>query len=198
MLNYITDLLAYYGYIVLFVVLTIELIALPTPGETLMTYCGFLASQGKMDWVTTILVTSLGVITGVTISYIIGRTIGYAFFRKFGKYVFLGPARLEKASKWFTQYGDKLLFVTYFVPGVRHVTGHLSGITRISYKKFALKAYPGAFLWTSTFVSLGKLLGSNYKKLNGSIDKYLIIAVILILVVLLAVNLYKRRKKQSI
>jgi hypothetical protein len=37
-LQYITGLFNHYGYIVLFVALTLELIAFPTPGETLMTY----------------------------------------------------------------------------------------------------------------------------------------------------------------
>lgn len=198
MLSYITGLLVHYGYIVLYVVLSIEIIALPTPGETLMTYCGFLVSQGKLDWKTCILVATLGVITGVTISYTIGRTIGFAFFKKFGKYIHLGPDRLEKASKWFSQYGDKLLFITFFVPGVRHVTGHLSGITRIPYKRFALKAYIGAFLWTSTFISLGKILGSHYERLHGLIGKYLIIVIVIIFMVILIIYLYKNHKKHII
>jgi membrane protein DedA with SNARE-associated domain len=48
-MNFVTDLFNQYGYLVLFAALMLELIAFPTPGETLMTYCGFLVFQGKLN-----------------------------------------------------------------------------------------------------------------------------------------------------
>lgn len=192
--DFITGLFTHYGYIVLFTVLTVELIGAPTPGETLMTYCGFLVFQGKLNWGASIMVAALGVISGITISYFIGRNLGIPFFNKYGSYIHLGPDKLEKTSQWFERYGNGLLFIAYFIPGVRHVTGYFSGITGIPYRRFAFNAYIGALIWVSTFISLGKILGSNWARYQDSVRKYLIIAGIIIAIVLLCIYLYRKNK----
>ncbi|GAB6156020.1 hypothetical protein JCM17380_47720 [Desulfosporosinus burensis] len=193
-MNFITDLFNQYGYIVLFVALLLELIAFPTPGEALMTYCGFLVFQGKLNLGISIIVATLGVILGITISYFIGRTLGTPFFQKYGSYIHFGPDKLEKTSQWFERYGNGLLVIAYFIPGVRHITGYFSGIAKIPYVKFALNAYIGAFIWTGTFISLGKILGSNWEKFHGAIKKYLIIGGIVLAIVLLCIYFYRKYK----
>ncbi len=197
-MGFITELFNHYGYIVLFVALTLELIALPTPGETLMTYCGFLVFEEKLNWITSIVIAASGVITGITISYIIGRSLGDTFFKKFGPYIHLGPDKLEKTSKWFKKYGNGLLIVAYFIPGVRHVTGYFSGATKIPFKRFAANAYIGALLWTGTFISLGKVLGSNWEKYHGPIKKYMIISGIITAIAFICVYVYKSYKQQLV
>lgn len=193
---YITDLFNHYGYIVLFVALTLELIALPTPGETLMTYCGYLVFKGKLSYFGSIATATSGVIVGITISYFLGRKLGSTFFAKYGPYVHLGPDKLDKTSKWFNKYGNGLLVVAYYIPGVRHVTGYFSGVTKIPYRKFAINAYIGAVLWPFTFISLGKTLGNGWNKFHGPIKKYLIIGGIITAAALLCVYMYKNYKEQ--
>lgn len=197
-MNFISDLFNQYGYIVLFVALLLELIAFPTPGEALMTYCGFLIFQGKLNWGISIIVATLGVLAGITISYFIGRTLGTPFFQKYGTTIHLGPDKLEKTSQWFERYGNGLLVIAYFIPGVRHITGYFSGIAKIPYKKFALNAYIGAFIWTGTFISLGKILGSNWEKFHGTIKKYLIIGGVILTIVLLCIYFYRKHKASII
>jgi membrane protein DedA with SNARE-associated domain len=195
-LNIITDLLNQYGYIVLYAALALELIAFPTPGETLMTYCGFLTSQGQLNWILSIATASLGIITGITISYFIGYHFGSPLVEKHGSKIHLGPQRLAKTTAWFEKYGNGLLVIAYFIPGIRHVTGYFSGITRIPYKRFAINAYIGAVIWSGTFISLGRVLGDNWEKYHGPIKKYLIILGIIIGMVLAVIYLFKSFKAQ--
>ncbi len=155
----ITAYIDQYGYIVLFVALLLELLALPLPGEVLMSYSGFLVFQGHLNWSLSIFIAGVGVCLGMTISYWIGYKLGTPFFDKFGRRFHMGPKQLEKISHWYEKYGNKLLMVAYFIPGVRHITGYFSGITRLPYRTFALFAYSGAFLWVTTFITLGKVLG---------------------------------------
>lgn len=190
----VIDLINNYGYIILFCALVLELIAFPIPGEPMMTYCGFLVYEGKMNWITSILVASSGVISGITISYIAGNKLGKCFFEKYGSYLHLGPKRLEKASLWFNTYGAKLIFFAYYIPGVRHVTGYFSGITKLSYKKFALNAYIGALIWTSTFISLGNFLGLSWYKLHEYIKQGTIIGAIIITLILIIILINKIHK----
>lgn len=75
-MQYITSLLDHYGYIILFSGLLLELIALPTPGELLMSYCGFLVYQGKLNWAASILISASGAAIGIIISYLLGLFLG--------------------------------------------------------------------------------------------------------------------------
>lgn len=195
-MNSITALLYHYGYIVLLAALILELIAFPLPGEVLMTYCGFLVNQHKLNWILSIIIASSGAIIGITISYLLGKKLGVRFFKRYGHYIHLGPDKLDKTSVWFNKYGSRLLLISYFIPGVRHITGYFSGITGISYKRFALNSYIGAVLWTATFISLGNVLGSNWEKYHSMITKYLIIGGLIVSVIMIVIYLYRNHKQQ--
>ncbi|MCB2292788.1 VTT domain-containing protein [Clostridium algoriphilum] len=183
-----------YGYIILFSALVLELIAFPLPGELMMTYCGFLVYQSKMNWILSIFIATGGVILGITISYLVGTKLGAKFFEKYGPYIHLGPAKIKKTSEWFNASGNKLLILAYFIPGVRHITGYFSGITKISYKRFALNAYFGALMWTATFISLGKVLGPNWDKFHSYISKYFIVGSLIISLILIIIYFYRNHK----
>lgn len=176
----------------------LELIAFPLPGEVLMTYCGFLVSEKKLNWLLSILIAASGAIIGITAAYFLGSKLGIKFFKKYGRYVHLGPDKLGKTSVWFNKYGNRLLLIAYFIPGVRHITGYFSGITEVSYKKFALNAYIGAVLWTVTFISLGEVLGSDWEKYHNTITKYLIIGGIIVCLVIIFIYLYRNYKQRII
>ncbi|MFL6554756.1 MAG: VTT domain-containing protein [Bacillus sp. (in: firmicutes)] len=193
-MNQITAYIDQYGYIVLFVALVFELIAIPLPGEVLMTYSGFLVFQGQLNWLVSILVASIGACTGMTLSYWIGFKLGKPFFNKYGHRVHMGPERMEKMSDWFTKHGNKLLIIAYFIPGIRHITGYFSGITRLPFRKYALYAFSGAFFWVTVFITLGKLLGPQWEQFHSSIKKYLIIGSILAAIIIIAFYLYKKYK----
>lgn len=194
----ISELISKFGYIVLYLSLTLELIALPLPGETLMTYCGFLIYEGNLNFVLCIIFSTAGIITGITISYFLGRRLGDSIFHKYGSKIHMGPEKLDKASVWFNKYGNKLLIISYFIPGLRHITGYFAGITKIDFRRFALNAYIGALIWASTFISLGEILGANWEEFHGYMTKYLIIGSIILTIILLCIYFVKNHKEQII
>ncbi|BCN31083.1 VTT domain-containing protein [Anaeromicropila herbilytica] len=193
-MSFITDLFNHYGYVVLYIALMLELIALPTPGETLMIYCGFLVYDGKLNWIFSIITAAAGVITGVTISYFIGKLMDKKFIERHGSGSH--SKKFEKVSKWFSRYGNGLLVVSYFIPGIRHVAGYFAGITKISFKKFAINSYIGAFIWTTMFISLGKVLGPSWEQFHSSLKIYFIIGGIIVGVIIAVFYLYKNYKEE--
>ena len=195
-LKVVIELFNNYGYIVLLIALMLELIAFPLPGEALMTYCGYVIYEGKMSLTISILIATFGVCIGITLSYFIGKILGRSFFEKHGHYIHMDKNRLDKISIWFEKYGNKLLVVAYFIPGVRHVTGYFSGITNISYKKFAVNAYIGAFIWTTTFISLGDFFGINLGRYHGPFKKYLLIGSLIATVIIIIIYFYKTHKEK--
>ncbi|WP_082130171.1 DedA family protein [Aneurinibacillus tyrosinisolvens] len=188
--------MSHYGYAVLLLGSALELVAFGIPIEVLMSYAGFLISHGQLNWALCIFMAGLGSCIGMTIAYWIGYKLGPPFFHKYGRGIHLGPERLEKTSLWFNKYGNKLLIIAYFIPGVRHITGYFSGIMKMRFQTFAVYAYTGAFIWVGTFISLGKVLGPQWDRYHNSIKKYLLIAVIIAVVFFAFMYFYKKYKAQ--
>ncbi len=160
-----------------------------------MSYAGLLVFQGKLSWILSIVTAGAGAAVGMTISYWIGYRLGTPFFEKYGTRIHMGPDKLSKVSFWFQKYGNKVLIIAYFIPGVRHITGYFSGITRIPYRKYAIFAYIGAFFWVSVFISLGKVLGPKWEQYHHTINRYLIIGGIIAAVIFVVIYIYRKNKQ---
>ena len=152
-----------YGPIALFVLLVLGIVGLPVPDETLMVFCGALIGKGTLNPEATFAAAFFGSAAGITLSYFIGRTAGKPFLDKFGPWMHLTPARLEQVHKWFEGYGHWSLTFGYFVPGVRHFTAVVAGMTNLEYPVFARFAYIGALLWVTTFLTLGYIIGDTWR-----------------------------------
>jgi membrane protein DedA with SNARE-associated domain len=187
-----------YGYLILFLSSTLGILAIPVPVEALMGYAGFLSYQGQLNWFGSILAATLGCTLGMLIAYLIGSKLGMPFFEKYGSRVHLGPERLNKTSTWFKKYGNKLIIIAFFIPGVRHFTGYFSGITRLSFRVFTLFSVMGSMIWVSTFIILGKMLGPKWQFFHEAIKKYLVIGSILLAILILLVYFFKKYRIELI
>ena len=181
-----------YGYMFLFFYLMLDLIALPLPGQSLMTYVGFLAYRGHMDLGTSILVAALGSCVGMTITYFLGFKIGNPLLKKYGRFIRISPNRVEKTSEWYGRHGSKLLAIGYFIPGVRHFTGYFSGVARLRFRTFAVFAYSGAIVWTSTFILFGNFLGPKWDMLDDKVKNSIIITAIIVFVSFIFIYLFRK------
>jgi membrane protein DedA with SNARE-associated domain len=184
-----------YGYPGLFAALMFGIVGLPIPDETLLVFFGYLASKGSMHlgltWVTAVAGSSCG----ITLSYLIGRYGGFAFVHRYGRYVHLSEDRMMRVQRWFDRVGHWLLTIGYFIPGVRHLTALVAGTSCISYKSFALFAYPGAVIWVTTFLGIGYLVGDKWEQVFSSTQNEITTAVVvLVLIAGGAWYWYSRRK----
>lgn len=191
----ILDYISAHGYIAAFTAFLFELLALPLPGETIMTYMGYLVYQGKLSWIMSILSVSLGAITGITLAYYIGRTLGSPLVFKYGHFFRLDPDTYNKASRWLDLHGNKILVVAYFVPGLRHISGYMCGILKLPFAVFARNAGMGAVLYAFVFVSLGRYLGPDWEKLFLMVKTNInLTASLLVLLILIYLTLKNRKK----
>lgn len=148
-----------YGAFALFILLAIGIIALPVPEETLMVVAGILMNNGNLHIPHVIIAAFAGSICGITGSYLLGRLASNFFIQKIGRWVGITEARFQAAQKRFEPYGKWALFIGYFIPGIRHLSGFSAGVAKLNYKEFALFAYSGAFAWVSLFLSVGYFFG---------------------------------------
>lgn len=188
-----------YGYIGIFSALALGIVGLPLPDELLLTYVGYNISQGKMMYLLAFTSALLGAITGISISYAVGLKLGLPFLKKFGPKIHITQGRIEYTQTLFEKYGNIVLMIGYFIPGVRHLTAYLAGISRMNPRKFMIFAYSGALLWSITFISLGHELGERWFLVEEYMHRYglySLAAVILLLVgLLLLSNLGARKRK---
>lgn len=161
-----------YGYIGIFLFLVLGLIGLPLPDEIMLTFLGYLTTIGQLNLYLTIISAFLGSVGGITVSYLLGIWLGYPFLKKYGQKFFITRRRLRVTQLLFRKYGNWLLFGGYFIPGVRHITAYLAGISHLSYWRFAMHAYSGAACWCATFIGLGHLLGANWEWGFSVLHKY--------------------------
>ncbi|WP_372631074.1 DedA family protein [Cohnella sp.] len=161
-----------YGYEVLFLGLLLEFIALPFPGETTMLYAGYLSYVGILNGWKAFAWAFAGTTIGMTITYFIGLKAGMPFVEKYGKWVLLSPSKLEKTKKWYQKYGNVLVFIGYFIPGVRHVTGYFAGIIGSPFRTFAAYAYGGALIWCALFVGMGHVFGPQWERVLHAIEHH--------------------------
>lgn len=184
----ITEWLLSYGSIAIFFLLVLGIIALPVPEDTLMILTGILIANGSLEPKETLIAAYAGSMCGITTSYFIGRTAGMYFVNRFGPWMGLTPAKVEIAHGWFQKFGKWTLVVGYFIAGVRHFTGFFAGMSYLDFKQFALFAYTGAFIWVSTFVSLGYFFGHYVFELVEDIsfgpDLIMTVALVILFVVL--------------
>ena len=67
-----TNIVSSWGYVGIFLLMTLESSSVPIPSEVILPFSGYLVSQGQLDLWLTILVSTLGGITGAFIDYYIG------------------------------------------------------------------------------------------------------------------------------
>ncbi|PWW02808.1 membrane protein DedA with SNARE-associated domain [Paenibacillus cellulosilyticus] len=194
----LSNLLEHYGYWIILLFLLFEMLALPLPGEMMMGYIGLFVYEHKLNWFASIASASLGVVLGVTLSYWIGYRLGRPFIIRHGKMIHFSEERLNRMTVWFEKYGDKLLFVAYFIPGVRHITGYFCGVTRVSFQRYALYAYSGAIFWASLFISMGKLLGPQWEQYHSTVNRYMIMFGIASAMVAVLIYIYRKYGSQVV
>lgn len=195
-MDFIFRMLAEHVYIILFISLILEFAALPLPGETMMVAAGVIAYNGYGNYYGMLIASALGTIIGMQFSYEVGNRLGTKAINKFGKYIGLTEERMNKASEIFNKHGNIVIVVAYFLPGVRHIMGYFSGITKIDAKRFHIYSTVGGIFWVLTFISLGYLLGPSAEKFSDEIHKYGILLFALFAVAFTVYFVIKKMKKK--
>ncbi|KHF37588.1 Inner membrane protein YohD [Paenibacillus sp. P1XP2] len=196
-MEWMNQLFEQYGYLVLFLGLFSESLALPFPGELAMAISGHMSSFGDFHIPFIIFYSYVGAIIGTTVTFFVGYRLGTPFLEQYGKYVFLNQARLAKVKEWFGKYGNKLILISYFVPGLRHFTGYVSGVLKIRPRTFFLLNYIGGLVWVLVYVMIGKIFGPNIEQLLHVATRYFALSMVILAVVVAALFWIKKKRSTA-
>lgn len=183
------------GYAGVFLLMVAESMILPVPSEAVMPFAGFLVAEGTLSAAAAVAFATLGSLTGSLLSYAIGRFGGRPFIERFGKYVLVDVSDLDLTDRFFRRRGAVAIFISRFIPVVRHLVSIPAGIARMRLGPFALLTVAGAALWNAFLTWCGFALRRNWTAVThySSLADIGIVALLAALVVLFVVRHLRRR-----
>lgn len=156
-----------WGFVFVFVFMTIESSFIPFPSEVVMIPAGFMACRGELtfanpivDLLAVIAFGVLGSMAGAYANYYLSLKLGRPVLHKYGKYVFLSPSTLDRAEEIFREYGDITTFACRLLPGIRQLISIPAGVSKMSIVKFSVFTALGAGIWTIILALIGYYFGS--------------------------------------
>jgi membrane protein DedA with SNARE-associated domain len=164
------DLLHHYGAAGVGLILLLESIGLPLPGESLMIAAAiYAATTHQIDIFVLVPVAAVGAIAGDQIGYCLGRWIGYPMLAHWGRRVGISEERLRLGQFLFRRYGGAVVFGGRFIAFLRTFAALLAGANYMPWHTFLLWNGLGGVSWTAAYGFGAYLLGDAAKRLSGPI-----------------------------
>jgi membrane protein DedA with SNARE-associated domain len=203
----LTSVVGDYGLYAVFALMLIDAV-LPAASEPVMVYGGALASGAFAEHrvellgaeVESGLPAYLAIALAGTIGYTLGSIGGWAlglhggrpFVERRGRWLHLGPERLEQADRWFERYGDLAVFLGRITPLVRSFVAIPAGIARMPLGRYTISTLAGSAIWCFGLAGIGWTLGANWERFHHAF-RYADYVVLALLVAAAAFLVYRWR-----
>jgi membrane protein DedA with SNARE-associated domain len=159
--DHIEPLLREYGIAAVVVILGLESLGLPLPGETVLIFASILTARGRIPIEKLILFAWLAAVIGDNIGYLIGRLLGRRLLLKYGARIGLNAERFDRIEAMFRRYGALTVAAARFIAGLRQLNGVVAGILGMDWRKFLFFNALGGAIWVCIWV-IGVHLLSRY------------------------------------
>jgi membrane protein DedA with SNARE-associated domain len=192
--TWLISLVSTWGLIAIFVTMAGESAGLPISSEIVVPLGGALASQGKLNFVLVVAVSSVANLAGSLIAFYLTRRFGETVvLSRFGRWMGLSKGHLRLADRFFVRFGLWAVFLGRLLPIVRTYISFPAGLSKIGYPMFTIVTLAGAIPWNFGLAYAGFLLGQNYQKVATTLGPFAI-PIIIGVVILLAAAWWFGRK----
>jgi membrane-associated protein len=191
----LVDLIRTVGYIGISGIIFAEtgfLVGFFLPGDSLLFTAGFLAAQGRLSIWILLPLCYVSAVLGYGIGYGVGQRVGPTLFRRQDSLLFK-PDHVRRAEEFFERHGGKAVLLARFVPIARTFVPVVAGMGRMNYRRFTFFNLIGALPWSIGVTLLGYFLG----RVIPDVDRYLLPAVIIIILLSLAPTLFHLRRERG-
>jgi membrane protein DedA with SNARE-associated domain len=185
-----------YGYLVVFLLVMIESVGVPVPGETaLIVGALYAGSTGKLEIWGVIAVAIAGAIIGDNIGFAVGRYGGAKFLLRHGHKIRLHEGRLKIGIWLFRRHGGKVVFWGRFVSILRTWAAFLAGVNQMQWPRFLVFNAAGAIVWATVYGVAYYVFGDVLSRLSAAIDVTLGVVGVAIIV---AFVVWSKRKEDEL
>jgi membrane protein DedA with SNARE-associated domain len=162
-----TDLVAHYGYLAVLVIVGLESLGIPLPGETTLIAASLYAgATHRLNIVGVIVAAGAGAIIGDNIGYLLGHWGGYRLLVRYGRYIRFDESRIKVARYLFLRFGGPVVFFGRFVSILRTYAAFLAGTTRMPWRRFLVYNAAGGITWATIYGTAAYVLGTGVESLS--------------------------------
>jgi membrane protein DedA with SNARE-associated domain len=180
------------GYLGVALWVAIESVIIPIPSELVLPFAGFLVGEGTTlepltgspwNYWLTVLAGTLGATAGALIAYAIGAWGGRPVLERWGRYLGITAADLDKADGFFARHGEAASFFGRMIPVIRSLVSFAAGIAHMPLSRFTLFSFLGSLPWTALLVFAGVQLGANWETVGTWLKRfeYAIVGVLVVI-----------------
>jgi membrane protein DedA with SNARE-associated domain len=157
-----------YGYWSVAVIVALESMGLPLPGETVLVVAAlYAATHHDISIAGVIASAAAGAILGDNLGYWLGREFGYRLLLRYGGYIGLSHERIKLGQYLFLRQGGKVVFFGRFIPILRILAGILAGMNRMPWRRFLIANAAGALLWSAVLGTSAYAFGRALLRVTG-------------------------------
>ncbi|HKR76635.1 MAG TPA: DedA family protein [Rhodanobacter sp.] len=151
------------GYVAVWIALMICGLGLPLPEDVTLVAGGVIAGLGYANVHVMFAMCMVGVLLGDATVFMLGRHYGARMLKWRWVARVLTPERYEVVQHKFARYGNRVLFVARFLPGMRTTIYATAGTTRqVSLLRFLLIDTAAALISVPVWVYLGYFGADNH------------------------------------
>lgn len=181
----VTSFIGNHGVYAVFLLMAIDAV-FPAASELVMVYAGALASGAFPDqhvvlfgheisdpawaFVTMALAGTIGYVLGSIVGWWAGWHGGRPLAEDHGRWLHLGPARLERAEGWFARWGPWAVLLGRITPVIRSFISIPAGIFRMPFRPYLALTIPGSLVWCFALAGVGWAAGKSYKHFHHAFD----------------------------
>lgn len=152
MIEFLDELVRNHGFWIVGLVIGLESMGLPLPGEILLIAASIWAAtthDGNIEWI--VLAAAAGAILGDNAGYVIGSRLGRPALERHGPRIGLTVQRQRLGDFLFLRYGGAVVFFGRFIAFLRVFAAVLAGASRMPWKRFLIWNTAGGLVWTHLF-----------------------------------------------
>jgi membrane protein DedA with SNARE-associated domain len=188
MLHWLHSLLPHiphYGYVLVFLVVFLNNVGVPLPGETILLGAGFVLGKNAISLWQPVAAGIVACFLGGICSFWLGRRLGHGRLEKI-HWLHLTHERMKWPGQFFKRHGAKTVFIARFIflfPPV--MINLLAGMSKMQWRTFLFYNLTGSAAYTTTYILIGYFFGKKWKQLEawlGPTALYLIFAGIILIV----------------
>jgi membrane protein DedA with SNARE-associated domain len=174
----VTEAIGDHGLYAVFLLMLVDAV-LPAASELVMVYAGALAAgafagqtvtllgweipEGGWAYLAMALAGTIGYTLGAALGWAIGDYGGRPYLERHGRWLHLGPEKLERAERWFERWEDWAVFLGRLTPVVRSFVSVPAGVFRAPFRRYMWLTLAGSAIWCFAFAGAGYALGTQWE-----------------------------------
>jgi membrane protein DedA with SNARE-associated domain len=177
--------LPHYGYWLVFIVVFLNNIGIPLPGDTILLGAGFILGKNAVSLWQPMAAGTAACFLGGICAFWLGHRLGHSGIKKI-HWLHLTPERVKRVESFFKRHGAKTVFIARFIALLPPIVANLmAGIAKMPPRVFLFYNLTGSAVYAVSYILIGYFFGKKWKFLEawlGPTALYLILAGIVLVV----------------